>query len=64
MKITIDIKSCQECPHFHSETISTGDSWDRPEKWTCKKANKVIDGYHDWYDKTPIPEWCPIKSKL
>jgi hypothetical protein len=62
-KITIEVKSCQQCPHFKSENVPTRDSFDRPEKWTCTKQNQVISGYVDWYDKVPIPTWCPIKTK-
>lgn len=60
-KIVIDIKSCKECPHFQSEIVRTSDSFERPEKWTCKKSNKVISNWVDWYDKVEIPKWCPVK---
>jgi len=62
-EIKLEIKSCQECPFFDSETQYTADSWERPEKWICKKEKKTIANYVDWNDKVPIPEWCPIKVK-
>jgi hypothetical protein len=38
-KITIEIKSCSGCPHFHSSPYPTPDSFERPEYWWCKNAD-------------------------
>lgn len=63
-EIKIKIKSCQDCPFFTSETQYTADSFERPEKWICKKkSNKVIRNYVDWNDKVPVPDWCPVLVK-
>lgn len=40
-EIKIKINSCQDCPFFTSETQYTADSFERPEKWICKKKNKT-----------------------
>ena len=64
MKITLDIKSCKECPHFKETRIYTADSFEMPFDWFCKKKNgKKISGYVEWHDKIEIPKWCPAKSK-
>lgn len=61
-EIKITINSCQDCPFFKSEPQYTADSFERPEKWMCKKQhNKVIRNYVDWNDKVPVPDWCPVK---
>lgn len=63
-----EISKCSECDNCNISPIPTNDSWERPEKWECRIVTedgrlKVIDGYHDWYDKTPVPDWCPIMIK-
>lgn len=30
-------------------------------KYDKVKSIKYIAGYVEWHDKTPIPDWCPIK---
>lgn len=62
MKVQLEFKSCKDCPFLDTKAVSTSDSFERPESWHCaKKDGKTIDGYVDWYDKIPIPDWCPIK---
>lgn len=63
VKITIEIKSCIECPFVKTEKVYTGDNWEDVQKWTClKKHGKIIYSYHEWNDKTEVPNWCPIKT--
>lgn len=64
-KIQIEIKDCSECPFHTSERVYTSDSFEMIFKWTCTKANRIIAGYVDTWDKVKIPEWCPsnIKTK-
>lgn len=61
-KIQIEINNCGECPHFESERIYTSDSFDMLFKWTCTKADRVISGCVDTWDKVKIPDWCPCKT--
>lgn len=63
-QITIDIKSCQECPHFTTANQWSSDGWDQMEDWICKKANKKIQGGVEWHEvsKIEIPDWCPCKE--
>ena len=60
-QIEIEIENCSECPHCKTERIYTGDSFDMLFKWTCLKANKVINGCVDTWDKIEIPDWCTCK---
>lgn len=63
MNKIIEISSCTECMNFLSERIYTSDSWDFVQKWSCKKYNIIIDGYHDVFDDDPgIPKECPLKT--
>lgn len=64
MKIIIDIVDCSNCPYFKSERVYTADSFEMPFKWTCNKEKRVISEFVETFDKTPIPDWCPIKIKL
>jgi len=63
--IQLEIKSCQECPHFKTENQYSTDGWDRMEDWICTKTEpeKKIQGAVEWHEEKHIkvPEWCPIK---
>ena len=64
IKITIEIKSCKECPHFQKENLWSSDGWDNMEDWVCTKDEiKTIQSAVEWWeeDKIEIPEWCPCK---
>ena len=62
--IKLEIQDCSQCPFLERKTVYTSDSFERPEDWFCKKNdNKKIAGYVEWHDKTPVPDWCPIKTK-
>lgn len=63
MKITIDIDSCVDCPHFKITNVSSTDGFDSGEDWHCTKADKQIASFVEWTDKPEIPEWCPFKAK-
>lgn len=60
-KIQIEVKNCNQCPHFDSERIYTADSFDMLFKWICTKAKRTISGCVDTWDKVAIPDWCPCK---
>lgn len=62
-QIIIETEDCTKCPHFTSKRIYTADSWENIMEWKCNKKNQIIDWYHETFDKTPIPEWCPITLK-
>ena len=65
MKITIEIKNCQNCPNVKIEPDYYGDSWDRCHKWLCKaNKNKIIERYISWNEenKVEVPGWCPCKK--
>jgi hypothetical protein len=36
-QISIEIKSCKECPHFKTMNQWSSDGWDRMEDWCCTK---------------------------
>ncbi len=60
---TIIIQSCCECVHCKKEQDYGEDSWELLYKFTCKKNDKIITRYHDWYSKSKspsIPDWCPL----
>lgn len=63
-QVTITINSCTKCEHFDTKAVYTSDSFERPEKWICKKKEGlVIDSNHDTFDKDPgIPEGCPLDN--
>ena len=48
MKVTVEIKSCNECPHYE-DGRGWGDSW-------CHNARRELIN-------TYIPDWCPLKRK-
>ena len=62
-KIVIDIKDCSKCPFHETTPYRTADSWERADNWFCSHGGdmKKVAGYVEWNDKTPIPDWCPIK---
>jgi hypothetical protein len=68
-KITLEIKTCKECPFFEEKRMYTSDSFERPFNWFCtKKEDELGDpmeiaGYVEWHEEKGIevPKWCPIK---
>ena len=65
-KITIEIKTCRDCPFFEEKRHYTADSFELAHDWFCKaKNNAKIAGYVEWHeeDKVQVPDWCPVKSK-
>lgn len=64
-KITIEIKSCKDCPNFIIKDQYSSDGWDRMEDWFCNLANKKIQGAVEWHEEKhiKIPEWCPAAIK-
>ncbi len=69
-KITIDIKSCQDCPFFEKKRHYTEDSWEQAHDWYCKNEKvstidgpREIEGYVSWNEEkdVKIPDWCPVK---
>jgi hypothetical protein len=68
-KITLEIKTCADCPFCKQSRIYTGDSFELVYDWFCEKANqegknKKIADCVGWYEEkdVEIPNWCPIKS--
>ena len=37
MEIKIEVKNCNECPHFKEVRVYTADSFEMPFDWFCKK---------------------------
>ena len=70
-KIILDIKDCSSCPFHTTSPYPTSDSFERPEYWWCHhndalregEGRREVAGYVEWHDKTPIPNWCPVKVK-
>lgn len=63
MKIQLEITSCKQCPFWKEGPRESTDGWDSGNDWNCTKANKLIAGFVEWYDKIEIPKWCPVKIK-
>lgn len=66
VKIAIDIENCSQCPFIKKERHYTADSFEMAFDWFCEaEDNKIIAGYVEWHEekKTPIPTWCPKKTK-
>jgi len=77
MQVIINIDKCSGCPHHLATPYRTSDSFERPEYWWCTEddekirlsikkndnLNKLryVAGYVEWYNKVPIPDWCPAK---
>lgn len=55
-----EMKSCRECKYLDQQRVYTADSWEYVEKWTCKVKNEVVYEYVEMFDKTDVPEWCPL----
>jgi hypothetical protein len=64
-KISIEVKSCKQCPYFETANRYSTDGWDRMDDWICTKENKKIQGAVEWHEesKIQIPMWCPILIK-
>lgn len=65
-KITLEIKTCKECPFFEEKRLYTSDSWEHAHDWFCKaKDSKKIAGYINWNEEkdVEIPDWCPAKTE-
>jgi len=67
-KIVLELLTCQECPFFEKDRYYTEDSFEVAFNWYCCKVkeegkSKKIAGYVEWHEenKTPVPDWCPIK---
>lgn len=48
MNITLDIKSCKQCPYFKITGTSSTDGFDSGDEWHCMKANKLIATFVEW----------------
>ncbi|UZS00289.1 hypothetical protein [Chondrinema litorale] len=61
--ITQKITKCKECP-FCKIDISSSDGFSQEYSLTCKKSDKAITRYTEWYevDKVVPPEWCELEK--
>lgn len=62
VQIKLDIQNCEQCPHATTSKVYTADSWEDVRKVHCELLNKDVHSYLDWYDKSPVPNECPIKA--
>jgi hypothetical protein len=62
MMPVIEIKHCGECKAMKTTPDYSDDSFNRPEKWLCSKADdRVITTGQEWSDPKPdVPSWCPL----
>lgn len=63
-KITLNIKSCNECPKFNCKRAYSADSFEYMHDWFCgAENNKIISEWVGWNeeDSVKIPTWCPLK---
>ena len=64
-KITLDIKSCKECPFFDEKRHYTADSWELAHDWFCKaKSGKKIAGYVGWSEEKDVEQIVSWLNKL
>jgi hypothetical protein len=62
MKIEFDIYNCDECPRAVISKVYTPDPFDDTRKIVCSETGETIYPYLDWYEKSPIPFKCPLRS--
>lgn len=64
-QISIEIKSCKECPFFQRGNIWSSDGWDRMHDWICSKSGNKIQGAVEWHEesKIDIPKWWHLHTK-
>lgn len=58
-KIVIEIDSCEKCPYSKVSKVYTRDSFENVRKVNCSVLDVDVYKYLDWYDKAPVPEFCP-----
>lgn len=57
---TIEIEQCSKCPNSKSERDYTADSFEYCEKYFCSRLNRFVHRYVGTFEKTPIPNDCPL----
>jgi hypothetical protein len=57
------INSCEKCPHARVSKVYSSDSFEDVRSIHCNALGKVVHGYLDTWDKSPIPSYCPQKVK-
>jgi hypothetical protein len=67
IKLILELESCEGCPDHDTIPDYMWPSWERPEKWICKKTERednIVARYIEWNDPRPdIPKWCPRRSE-
>jgi Zn ribbon nucleic-acid-binding protein len=63
--VSFEITNCKQCKFLKTDPAYSEDSFERDEKWTCGRADKVIDESVSWSEESriKIPFWCPILVK-
>lgn len=64
MKVTVDIKNCNECPHYE---VYDGEEYHFGAQHVCSKTGKTLawGGSVDFghpYPVIRIPKDCPVKK--
>ena len=62
-KVSIEITTCNECPHWDAERYYTADSWEHIMEWKCRLSGKSIALVETFDDDPSIPEDCPLLKK-
>jgi hypothetical protein len=60
MKIEIDIKSCNQCPHFKASPYYTEDSFERPEYWWCTNDDAVAESESSEAERLSIKKYSKL----
>lgn len=60
--ISIEIKSCKNCPFWKEGPRESTDGFDSGNDWMCSKVNRIIEPFVEWHEvsKVEIPKWCPL----
>ena len=61
-QLTIEIKTCDDCPHVYKGPDYSTDGFDRGEDWFCGAMNKrKLAGFVERPREYPTPpDWCPL----
>lgn len=62
IQVTLTVRECEDCPFHEARKVWTEDSWDQVRAIKCNKLNRDVYEYLDWYDKSPVPDECPIRA--
>lgn len=63
MLVSVEVESCDRCPHSIVTSVLTSDPFDNVREVECIKLNETIYRYLDWNEMAAIPDNCPFKER-